>query len=148
MTPNSKARLLAPALLLAIALPAAADFLIAPRGPYNPNDFSGKQSPFLLSSDVVPDVRYQQVYSGQEFPSTGGLIRITDLSFAAALGPIDVTLPNVSIHLSTTARAPDGLSTTFAQNVGADDGVVLSGPLHFFQNGTGPVGSFGEIYNI
>jgi hypothetical protein len=37
----------------------------------------------------------------------------------------------VRISLSTTSRAPDNLSATFADNVGVDESVVFSGDLVF-----------------
>lgn len=39
------------------------------------------------------------------------------------------TFTNIRIDLSTTSAEPDNLSTTFANNVGADDTVVYSGEL-------------------
>jgi hypothetical protein len=51
-----------------------------------------------------------------------------DVNNSLATG-FDTTLPSIQIDLSTTAKAPDALSPIFAQNVGADDRVVLSGPL-------------------
>src|SRR5207248_2335779 len=95
-----------------------------------------------------PDDRLQQVFGAADFRDAGAPLRITELSFAAYDRPIDVTLPNIAIHVSTTSKPVDGLSATFAQNIGPDDTVVFSGPLHFFQSGTGPSGFSGEIYDI
>jgi hypothetical protein len=50
------------------------------------------------------------------------------------------TLPNVQINLSTTAKGPDTLSTTFASNVGLDDTTVFSGALVLSSGYTGPAG--------
>ncbi len=41
-------------------------------------------------------------------------------------------MQNIQIRLSTTTRGPDGLSSTFADNVGANEVVVYSGSLRFF----------------
>src|SRR5258706_10314793 len=91
-----------------------ADFLIGPQ-PTGLNSYSGKQGPFLVTSDVIGDERLQQVYGARDFRSPGTAIRITDISFATGLGPINVMLPNIAIHFSTTSRDPGGLNTTFAQ---------------------------------
>src|SRR5213593_4160930 len=82
--------------------------------------------------------RFQQVFAASDFLVAGPTLRITDLSFVKAFGsyPINVNIPDIAIHLSTTLRQPHALSTTFSDNIGADDLVVFSGPLHFFENGS------------
>src|ERR1019366_6196738 len=47
----------------------------------------------------------------------------------AGWGAFAATLPGILINLSTTAKAPDGLDTTFANNVGLNDTLVYSGTL-------------------
>ncbi|HET6201603.1 MAG TPA: hypothetical protein VFI25_02235 [Planctomycetota bacterium] len=72
--------------------------------------------------------RYQQVYAGGEFP--GGTNWITAVSFRANQNTALVgRTMTVSLSLSTTGMAPDGLSSTFADNVGPDATVVYSGTL-------------------
>jgi hypothetical protein len=73
-----------------------------------------------------PDVRFQQVHGASQFAGLG-VIEITGLALRpeAAFGPD--TVPNLRVHLSTTAKAPDGLSTTFADNVGLDETIVFNG---------------------
>ena len=69
--------------------------------------------------------RYQQVYHTSEFDDInqgGGWI--TELAFRFEGRIFYTWSPSVQINLSTTARMPDGLSTTFAENVGADDQVI------------------------
>ena len=59
-------------------------------------------------------------------------VNITELSFSQIPGfPLDVNLASIDIRLSTSTRAPDGLSSIFSQNVGIDDTLVYSGSLHF-----------------
>jgi hypothetical protein len=53
-----------------------------------------------------------------------------------------VTLPAVQINLSTTPKAPDGLSTTFASNVGNNDTVVFSGALSLSSAASGSPAAF------
>jgi hypothetical protein len=90
--------------------------------------FSVGQFPYGLQS-----MRYQQVYAASEFTAAGGPVLITRISFRPDAdwgGPFDGVLPEVQINLSTTKAGPDTLSTTFSANVGADDTMVHSGPLH------------------
>ena len=143
------AKLLVACVPLVSCIMARAEFVLVPR-PNAANTLNGTRSPFLITTDQAPSARHQQVFGAQDFQSPGAPLRITDLSFARYPGtsPIDVSLANVAIHFSTTSRNPDELSSTFAQNVGADDRLVFSGPLHFFENGTGPSGYIGEAYNI
>jgi hypothetical protein len=77
-----------------------------------------------------PDLRFQQVYGASEFGGLG-VIRITGLAFrpdaggGSPFGPD--TLPGLRVLLSTTAMAPDGLSSTFADNIGLDETIVFNG---------------------
>ncbi|HXJ58333.1 MAG TPA: PEP-CTERM sorting domain-containing protein [Verrucomicrobiae bacterium] len=100
---------------------------------------SGSAGPFVPAADAFPSVRYQQVYGSGDFTRVGGPFLITEIRFSEAVGSvhIDANLPNVRIELSTTGRNPDGLSSTFADNVGSDSRMVFSGPLHFYDRGLG-----------
>lgn len=89
----------------------------------------------------VTSVRHQQVYGAAEFP-TGSLL-LTGVWFrpdignaGSAFGPTNI--PNVTIQLSTTSMAVDGLSTTFSDNIGADVTTVHSGTLTLSSADTGP----------
>jgi len=70
---------------------------------------------------------------------------ITEIAFRpdALLGSsFSATLSNARIALSTTSRSPDGLSATFADNVGVDESVVFSGDLTLTSaNSPGPGGT-------
>src|SRR6266567_4762357 len=111
-----------------------------------PNSLAGVEgnlnngSPFGIDGIGIATQRYQQVYSASQFGS-GGLI--TQISFrpdGPGGGGFSFTISNIRIDLSTTSQAPDGLSTTFANNVGADDTTVFSGPLSLSSSFTGPAG--------
>jgi hypothetical protein len=96
--------------------------------------------PFNCGYNSLSSQRYQQVYSGVEVGS-GRITQIRfrqeaeqedgdarqDDDFELSLGPINI--PNVTITLSTTSAAVDALSTTFANNVGADVTTVFNGTL-------------------
>jgi hypothetical protein len=86
--------------------------------------------PFDIGDIGLSSQRYQQVYGSSDFGSSP--ITITGLAFTPATGftaPFSSVLPNVDISLSTTAAPVDGLSSTFAANVGADSTLVFGGPL-------------------
>jgi hypothetical protein len=95
------------------------------------SDVGGTQEPFVVYNNQAPSVRYQQVYQNADFlPFVSGPVQITELTFSSGGGTFNANLANVQIDLSTTAKQPDGLSTTFSQNVGGDDLTVFSGPMH------------------
>jgi len=101
---------------------------------------------FLYTSSEAPAGRVQEVHAASDFVSSAEpVLLITELSYSAPSWsgrmPIDVTLPSIEIRLSTTQKNPDGLSINFADNVGADQTVVYSGPLHFYETET-------ETYDI
>jgi len=90
-----------------------------------------------------PSQRYQQVYAASQFgglPAGGGLITQIVFRPDATFGmAFTSTLPDIQIDLSTTSAADDGLSGTYANNVGADDSIVFArGPLTLSSAFTGP----------
>jgi hypothetical protein len=83
--------------------------------------------------------RVQLVYGGAMFPT--GALAITELRLRpdSQYGSAFVTtLTNLEVRLSTTLQAPDALSAAFAQNVGADETVVFSGPITLSSAFAGP----------
>lgn len=116
--------------------------MVAPNQTFD--QVAGLQAPFLIPSSAFPSVRYQQIYGASDFTRLGSPVQISDLSFARVPGSpgIDVNLQSIEVRLSTTTSPVDHPSSTFAQNVGADEKVVFSGALHFFENGAS------TLYNI
>ena len=101
---------------------------------------SASALPFLTHRLIAPSVRYQQVYGASDFFSrVAGLLLITEISFAPGpgTGPIDVQLPSLHVNLSTTQKAPDGLSSTFSDNLGPNDSLVYSGSIRLTIDPTG-----------
>jgi hypothetical protein len=101
--------------------------------------------PFNIAIIGLPSQRYQQLYAASQFgglPSGGGLITQIVFRPDATFGhAFTSTLPDIQIDLSTTSAADDGLSSTYANNVGADDTVVFArGPLTLSSAFTGPPG--------
>ena len=132
-------KILFTALCLSLALACARKALPASILSPRPNNtpLTGLQQPFVITRSVAASVRFQQVYAASDFQAVSpGAMEISGLAFESVFGsnPIDVTLPNVAVHLSTTSKPPDGLSGTFSDNIGADDSVVFSGSLHLVGN--------------
>jgi PEP-CTERM motif len=116
--------------------------VVVPNGARTIEGDTNNNYPFNLAVTGLPSQRYQQVYAASQFgglPSGGLITQIVfrpDASFGQAFTS---TLPDIQIDLSTTSAADDGLSTTFSDNVGADDTVVFGrGPLTLSSSFTGP----------
>jgi len=130
----------ASSLLMLLCAPLArADVVVVPNTlaamEGNDNNFG----PFFNNS-----VRYQQVYSASQFPSSTGPLMITQIAFRPDGSVTDPSLiirfDSVRIDLSTTSRTPSTLSTLFANNVGADDVMVFNSFEFVNAPVTGPPG--------
>jgi hypothetical protein len=136
--------------LTSILLTAAASCLgqssnITQLSPFGVSGNLSSTLPFLSPNTSAPSIRYQQVYASSDFIPLCGPVScmtgvspflISDITFREAFGStagIDVNLANVQIDLSTSSKSPDGLTSNFAANIGTDDSVVFSGPLHFYE---------------
>lgn len=122
------------ALCLSSAPSARADeIVVVPNNLAAVEGNSNNGFPFNISFFGIPSQRYQQVYAASQFSAVTGPALVTQIRFRpdATLGDAFASvLPDIQINLSTTSRAPDGLSLTFASNVGANDTVVYArGPL-------------------
>ena len=117
-----------------LACAAQADTLVAP------NNLAAADYPFGAGTLAAANYRSQQVYGAQHFPPGIALI-ITELRFRPDYQhgkAFSTTITNIQVRLSTTAKNPDGLSSTFASNVGADEVVVFSGALSMSSQFIGP----------
>lgn len=87
--------------------------------------------------------RYQQVYAASEFQAAQSPQAIRGIRFriATATGTFYLSGSYMEVRLSTTTRSPDGLSTTFADNVGADETLVYAG-TNFQFVGSSSLGRF------
>ncbi len=88
-----------------------------------------------------PNFRIQEVYGSQHFPTQGMII--TELRFRpdSYYGQaFTATVSNIQFNLSTARVNPDGMSPTFASNVGLDDTVVFHGALSISSQFTGAAG--------
>lgn len=123
---------------LALAAPVHAN-LVVPGALAGVEGNLNNSFPFNIGDFGQATQRYQQVYAAAEFGATPllitGMAFRPDMFVGAAFGP--TILSSVSISLSTTAAAVDALSTTFANNIGADVTLVRSGPLTLSSADTG-----------
>jgi hypothetical protein len=82
--------------------------------------------PFFITGGM----RYQQVYDSSQFGTFGGKRLITHIVFRpdSTFGdPHSTNISDLEVSLSTVTIAPDGLSTTFASNLGPDNTLVHDG---------------------
>ena len=118
---------------------ARAAFVVSPGAATSTEGDANNSFPFNITPVGVRSQRYQQVYNSSDFAALGGPALITRISFRPDnTGAAFSSALNVQIHLSTTGAAADGLSGTFADNVGGDDTVVFSGALNLSSAFTGP----------
>src|SRR5262249_34309748 len=128
-------------LFLPLLASTRAGTIVAPGALATTDGNTNNQYPFLIDGGM----RYQQVYAASEFRSPGAPVLISALAFrldVTTAMPFSTTLSDVTIQLSTTGKAVDGLDTTFANNLGADASTVHTGSLMISSsNGAGPNGT-------
>ena len=130
----------ASSLLVLLCAPLArADGIVVPNTLATVEGNDNNFGPFFNNS-----VRYQQVFSASQFPSSTGPLMITQIAFRPDGSVTDPSLiirfDSVQIDLSTTSRTPSTLSTLFASNVGADDTTVFNSFVFVNAPVTGPAG--------
>lgn len=128
---------------------ALADVIVVPNNLSSAEGNTSNFGPFFDTS-----VRYQQVYSASQFPSTGPL-SITQIAFrpdaSVTSSSLFLFFNSVRIDLSTTSSTPGALSTVFANNVGADNMTVFNSPVFVTSSVAGPAAgpkNFTVIFNV
>src|ERR1700686_5064984 len=84
--------------------------------------------PFLVTGGM----RYQQVFNSSEFSAFGGPQFISQMTLRNGIfvsTPFTATIASIQIALSTISAAADGLSATFASNIGGNNTQVYNGSL-------------------
>ena len=123
---------------IALSATAASADIVVPGDLADMEANEGNSFPFNIAMSGFDSQRYQQVYDASEFGmdplSISGLMFRPD---TLAGDPFDSMISNVEIRLSTTPQPVDGLSLTFANNIGADEITVFSGPLSLSSADTG-----------
>jgi hypothetical protein len=96
-------------------------------------------------------IRYQQVFDAGQFARLnpgGGLINSIAFRGHGPGTPFTATVPQLQVNLSTTTKTPDGLSSTFADNVSTDDTQVFSGPFQTAVTFTGDATNFEVVISF
>ena len=130
-------RMIVPAVALGLCLfigKASADTIVVPAG-FAATD--GHDGTLTLSQSA----RMQEAYGAELFPATTILIR--EVRFRPSTvygGAFTSTIPDIRIGLGTTTRNPEGLSSVFSENLGADFTLVFQGPAPVSSRYTGPAG--------
>ena len=100
----------------------------------SPHNYTSAEADGRLNSAPFNNVcRYQQIYAASEFGPIAGPRLITQIAFrpdTTQPSPFTHTFTNIQVNLSTTTRAVNGLSSTFASNVGANDTMVFLSLIH------------------
>jgi hypothetical protein len=118
-----------------------------------PNEWSTAQADTgnLFPLFSAKPMRYQQVFDAGQFSRLnpgGGLINRIAFRGHGPGVPFTGTVAQLQVNLSTTSKTPDGLSSTFAQNVGADDTQVFSGPFQTAVTFNGDPTNFEIVINF
>lgn len=121
-------------------LPASAIDLVVPNNLENIEGNFSNQFPFVTT--FLPQ-RYQQVYDASQFGTTPLSIEGIAFRLDDEFGnTFSTTIPDIEISLSTASAAPDALSSTFADNIGADETVVFTrGALPLSSSSNTPSGT-------
>jgi hypothetical protein len=142
-------------LLLACAMAprSQATSIVAPNANQNVDGEYTNVAPFSAGLfGTGPTERYQQVYAASQFAAAGSTFDIGVIAFRLdandAAGFESDTYPSIQIDLSTTALGPNQLSSTFANNVGADDRAVYNGSLTLSGSGGQNPNPFNLIVNL
>ncbi len=120
---------------LATSLAAAAAATVRVPTVYSGTDGGANAGSSLLRSVI----RLQEVHAASQFPSQP--ITITELRFrpSAVYGAaFSTVISNLEINISTTPRAPHGLSSAFASNIGSNTVVAFAGTATVSSTFTGP----------
>ena len=123
---------------------ASATVVVVPNGNTSVPGPSNNGYPYNINEFGIGSMRYQQVYAANQFGGLSGIItRIAfrpDESTGRAFSTSGI---DTEIRLSHTSKAPQGLSTTFANNIGPDETLVYGGLLSLSSIGSN---SFFDIF--
>jgi hypothetical protein len=133
-------------LVLAASAVGRADLVVVPNAYASTPGNTDNRFPLFVTGGM----RYQQVFDASQFSSFGGPQLINEIDFRNGIfvnEAFATTIANIQISLSTTTVAPDSMSATFADNIGADVTQVYSGSLTLSStNAAGPGGT--HVFDI
>lgn len=130
----AKIVMLIAALACALAPRLQATSIVVPNGLETIDGDSNNLAPFSGGLfGIGSSEQYQQVYAASQFGPSGSQFVIGGIAFRLdggdAPGSTTDVYPSVQVELSTTSAAVNGLSTTFASNLGPDNTLVYNGSL-------------------
>lgn len=111
--------------------------LVVPNGLMSVQGDTGNLFPLFSQQPI----RYQQIYDKSQFGGSPQIINSIAFRAHSPGVPFSGSVPQLQVSLSTTAKAPDALSSTFADNVGADTTQVFNGPLAVAANNSSTPGA-------
>ena len=119
-----------------------------PEGFYFSEGNDGSRLPFAY----LGPVRYQQVFDASDFgtlPPGGAYLTRIFLQVNCPSCNCGWLVTNLQVTVSTTSKAPDGLSPIFSENVGSDETIVF-GPRNYNPPGGGSCATFlhGQEINV
>jgi phosphatidylinositol-3-phosphatase len=129
------------------AMPIIAGPLVVPNEWSSAFGDAGNLFPLFSPSPM----RYQQIFDAAQFSrlnNGGGLINRVAFRGHGPGIPFTGSVPQLQVNLSTTSKTHDGLSSTFADNVGPDDTQVFSGPFQTAVTFTGDPTNFEVVINF
>jgi hypothetical protein len=118
-----------------------------------PHEWSGA---FGDSGNLFPlfsskPMRYQQVFDAAQFsrwnPGGGFIYRLAFRGHGPGV-PFVGAVAQLQVNLSTSSKAPDALSSNFAENVGPDNTQVFSGPFQAQVTYNGDPANFEVVINL
>lgn len=126
-----------------VLIHAASETVGGPIQVVSPGMYADTEAPSSVGN-LSTDIRLQQVYPASDFASLpAGYHTITEIAFrpnGSLNQPLTITFNSLLIRLSTTNASPLGLSTRFADNIGADETTVLNKTLMMSTANIGPLG--------
>lgn len=88
--------------------------------------------------------RYQQVYAASEFGGQAGIVDKLLFRLNCGKAAFDITGLDLEVRLSHTDKAPLGLSKVYADNIGADETLVLDSDSLSLSSAATPVSPFSD----
>ncbi len=109
--------------------------------------YNGNAYPFVLDPFGIESMRYQQIYSAEQFASGGAIDEIRFRRFEYSL-PFSGLELDVEIRLSYAGRSVNDASSVFADNIGEGVISVYDGPLVLSSQGQNPLAAFDIVIDV
>lgn len=101
-----------------------------------------------FSGVLAVPLRLQEVYGAGMFGGSPMLVTSVAFRLDASQGPVSSNISTITMSMSTTSKSPDGLSVSYADNLGPDNAVVYSGLLSVNASGGGSPSPFEIVVDL